>query len=133
MRRLLPCLILLAAFGCEGSNELVSPRPAPTPAPTPPPTPTPPPSYRIGGRCVTAQSGSTEITATSGGRQWTTYSAGGTYQFVGLPAGEFQVTARVPSWCGRARTRTVTIPPDATVDFLFMCVRAPDDPNSPEK
>jgi hypothetical protein len=25
MRRLVLCLLLLAAFGCEGSNELVSP------------------------------------------------------------------------------------------------------------
>ncbi len=109
MRRLMLCLLLLAAFGCEGSNELVSP---------------PPPSYRIGGTVIRSPLGVTTITATSGGRQWTTRTTGSggrrTYQFVGLPAGEYQISASAPSWCG-PRTKTVTIPPDATVDFLLMC------------
>lgn len=128
MRRLMP-LILLAALGCEGSNEIVAP-------PEPTPSPTPIPGYRISGTVTRVPRGSTTITATSGGRQWTTRTSGsavsGTYQFVSLPAGEFQVSASAPSWCG-PRTKTVTIPPDATVDFALMCLRAPDDPNRPEK
>ena len=131
MRRLIPCLLLLGTVGCgEASNELVAPL-----RPTPAPSPIPPPSYRIDGTVTRNGHGHrTTVTATSGGRRWTTTSGygSGAYQFRGLPAGDFEVSASI-AYCGTQR-KSVTVPPNATVDFRFlMCWRVPDDPQGSDE
>lgn len=136
MRRTIAALLIVAAIGCEGANEVVAPqRPTPTPTSIPIPIPTPPATYWIGGtvtRNGQAYRGAT-VTATSAGQQWTTQSAfNGLYSFVQLPAGEYEVSTSA-RYCGTKRG-TVTIPPNADVDFAFvMCWRGSDGTKGSEE
>ena len=96
--------------------------------------PTPTPVYRITGKVTrNGHDYRTTVTATSAGRQWTTTSGfTGSYSFNQLPAGEFQVSTEA-SYCG-AKTKTVTIPPNTTVDFDFvLCWRGPHGTKSSEE
>jgi hypothetical protein len=121
MRGFIPCLAVLATLGCEGSNEIAGPQ-RPTPRPF---------SYRIAGRVTNnGRASLATLRATSGGRQWSTKSNSrdGQYEFTRLPAGTFVVSASA-GYCG-TKKRTVTVPPDARLDFQFaMCWLSPDERN----
>ena len=122
-------VLVISALGCEGGDQVVAPRPSPTPAPTPRPT------YQISGHITSNGHAATHttITATSAGQQWTAQSSfNGSYLFSRLPAGEFQVSTSA-AYCG-TQTKTVTIPPNATVDFHFaLCWRGRDDTRRSER
>ena len=126
LRRALLALLIVAAIGCEGADEVVGPNLRPTPAPSRTPTPS---GYRIGGKVTrNGHNYRTTVTATSAGRTWTAQSSSSTglYSFGLLPAGQFEVSASV-NYCG-TRRQTVTVPPDATVDLAFvLCWRVPDE------
>jgi len=121
--RTIAALLIVSAIGCEGADELVAPQ-----------RPTPTPTYRISGKVTrNGRDYRTTVTATSAGQTWTAQSGfTGSYRFAGLPAGEFHVSASA-DYCGTV-TRTVTVPPDATVDFRFtVCWRSPDGTKSSEE
>jgi hypothetical protein len=122
MRRLFAALLTIAAVGCDGANEIVSSR-VPTPTPTPAPT-----TYVIDGTVTQHGQAASQVRvkAVSGGQTWSAMSASsGAYRIVGLPAGEFQVSAS-DYYCGIV-SKTVALPPSTTVDLDFlMCWRSPD-------
>src|SRR5262245_18830437 len=118
LRRICGALLIVAAVGCGGADEIVGSnllRPTPQPSPTPTQA-----WHRISGKVTrNGRSYRTTITATSAGRTWTAQSSSqtGSYNFGLLPAGEFEVSASA-NYCG-TRRQTVTVPPDATADFAF--------------